>query len=579
MYIEPNSLVYFLHTRLNPDYQDTIYFDTRTAQAEYFINAAVASLPAQTYTRVRQGVFRCSLPMSTMYNVNYMMFKNTGFENKWFYAFVTSVEYINNGLCEVRFSLDVFQTWFTGDQIRILPSQVVREHVTDDTIGANIASETLQTGEYVCEPGSYSLLKPSDAFDAVILAVVDVNGDPDGKLYDRTYGSATLYAYAYSDTDGINAKIKEYQDAGKPDAIINMYIVPGSTIGEIPESHILNQSLIAKSYTLTEPAILASAGFDDINGNKYVPKNNKCYTYPFNFCRIITGQGNQTTYRYEFFKNLEPKFLIQGNTTPPISQTCLPSNYKGYSEDVDVNEVSRPLYSEAITVNGFPFCSWNYDTYVAWLAQNSVPMENARNTLNGTSLANAIYNAVPSAISGGMSGASTGAAVGSAIAPGVGTAVGGAIGAVGGAILSAAPSLISSGMQYGASYAQLALAQENADYTASIAADTSAGTANGSLAYSAGILHFYYSRWHCTVDRIKAIDSYFSMFGYAVNQVKVPEINSRPHWNYVQVNEPKIIADMPADDMYVIKRAMEHGIRFWKNGDEIGNFELDNSIS
>ena len=66
------------------------------------------------------------------------------------------------------------------------------------------------------------------------------------------------------------------------------------------------------------------------------------------------------------------------------------------------------------------------------------------------------------------------------------------------------------------------------------------------------------------------------MFGYATNRVKVPNRNSRPHWNYVKTIGCVVVGSVPADDMNSICSIYNNGITFWKKGTEVGNYSLDN---
>ena len=43
--------------------------------------------------------------------VNYVMYRNTNYSNKWFYAFVTDVVYIAEDTTGFVLQTDVFQTW------------------------------------------------------------------------------------------------------------------------------------------------------------------------------------------------------------------------------------------------------------------------------------------------------------------------------------------------------------------------------------------------------------------------------------------------------------------------------------
>ena len=39
------------------------------------------------------------------------MYKNENYSNKWFYAFITGMRYINDNVTEISIATDVFQTW------------------------------------------------------------------------------------------------------------------------------------------------------------------------------------------------------------------------------------------------------------------------------------------------------------------------------------------------------------------------------------------------------------------------------------------------------------------------------------
>ena len=80
---------------------------------------------------------------------NYCMYQNENYGNKWFYAYITNMEYENDGLTNITISTDVWQTW--QFDINFKNSFVEREHVNDDTIGANTIDENLNVGEVIEE--------------------------------------------------------------------------------------------------------------------------------------------------------------------------------------------------------------------------------------------------------------------------------------------------------------------------------------------------------------------------------------------------------------------------------------------
>ena len=93
-----------------------------------------------------------------------------------------------------------------------------------------------------------------------------------------------------------------------------------------------------------------------------------------------------------------------------------------------------------------------------------------------------------------------------------------------------------------------------------------------------GKQQFYYGRCSVTAQQAKIIDDYFDMFGYATRRLKVPNRNARPHWNYVKTVSCNIHGSIPAGDMDRICEIYDKGITFWRDGNEVGHYELDNSL-
>ena len=63
----------------------------------------------------------------------------------------------------------------------------------------------------------------------------------------------------------------------------------------------------------------------------------------------------------------------------------------------------------------------------------------------------------------------------------------------------------------------------------------------------------------------KNIDAYFDMYGYQTNELKTPNLNNRPNWNYVKTAGANIIADIPQNDLQEIKNLFDNGITLWHN--------------
>ena len=84
---------------------------------------------------------------------------------------------------------------------------------------------------------------------------------------------------------------------------------------------------------------------------------------------------------------------------------------------------------------------------------------------------------------------------------------------------------------------------------------------------------------YCPIDDVaKNIDDYFSMFGYKVNAIKIPNRNGRKEWNYVKTKGLNITGNIPAIAKDKIIQIHDNGITYWNKGDNIGRYYLDNTL-
>lgn len=523
MYIEPNTNIRLLrNVPLDTTYDHTLYFASAADQSAYFITAQKYNLTGYTYQRVQRGVARVGIKADDLYDCNYMMFQNTNFGSKWFYAFITGVEYVNNDCSDVYFEIDVMQTWLFDCELE--HCFVEREHSVTDNIGDNIVPESLALGEYVFNNYTGLTTKLND-FD-VIIAVVDTTVTVGGHRYDGIYGGATLYVYSVGDVSGINNLISQYLQ--KPEAIVGMYMVPDQLIDEVsdssdPEDHIIPSGTEALRDTINLGSPITK--LDTLDG--YPPRNAKLYTYPYNFVSVTNGCGATMNLRYEFFTSLQPVAEVTGCITQPVKVSLRPTNYKNIGGSGSSWAYgNNTLNSETLELSNYPLCSWNMDAYQAWVAQNSIPLL--------------------------LGGISSGASIASSFI------AGNTAGGVGG-IIDTVTSTMSK------------------FYQASIAADISGGSfSNGSGDVGSHKKNFYYGRCSVSHEFARMIDDYFTMFGYAMNRIKVPNTHSRPLWNYVKTVGCCMTGSVPADDMRKICSIYDHGVTFWKNAAEVGRYDLPN---
>ena len=95
------------------DYKHTRWFDTHQSQTNYFLAKQPVHIIKEANFQRDNGLTFINVDKSIdqLRTVNYVMFQNSEYHNKWFYAFVTRLEYVRKEMTRVHFQLDVFQTW------------------------------------------------------------------------------------------------------------------------------------------------------------------------------------------------------------------------------------------------------------------------------------------------------------------------------------------------------------------------------------------------------------------------------------------------------------------------------------
>lgn len=186
-YVNPNSEVYLLNVSISNDYKNQYSFPSLEAQTNFFLNKANGNVKNEL-TFVKDGEIILEGQLYSFLNSNYMMFKNTGFSNKWFYAFITDMEYVNENATRIFYELDVFQSWYF--ELNYKTSFIVRQHVTDDTIGANTLDEGLGYGDYIIRNSDY--LKQIENWYYVIVATEKMDEDKIYGIYDNIFSRFCL---------------------------------------------------------------------------------------------------------------------------------------------------------------------------------------------------------------------------------------------------------------------------------------------------------------------------------------------------------------------------------------------------
>ena len=515
------SKIYLLKVPLENDYKNTLYFANANAQYTYFYSKVVKSYTDFTYQR-KDHIIRIPEEYDTIYNVNYVMYQNSAYSNKWFYAFIKDLRYVNDGMTEATIETDVIQTWMFDYTVK--SSFVEREHVSNDGIGVNTVPEGLETGEYICNSHTTDSNMVNLLNDCRYVLALTENYekivDPTlvkypGGRYNGIYSGAKYYGLDSSSEIGI--WLDTIDSSGKGDTIVGLFIAPKWLSTRVTNKWDIAESNTPVTYTCTQNKITT------ING--YSPRNNKLFTYPYVYMHASNNQGSDAIYHYEKFSTTNCQFSIQGALTPGCSIRMVPLNYNG----VTTND------SEGFNLGKFPICSWTNDMYTNWLTQNSVNIATNFITSGATTI-------------GGVA----------LMASGGGSLIG--AGMIGSGLLGITKSV-----------GEL---HEHSLIPRQASGNLNAGdviSANGTNTF-----HFY--QMSIKQEYARIVDGFFDMFGYKVNAVKIPNTNHRARWWYTKTIDVSIDGDIPDDDMQKIKDCYNNGIRFWKNASEIENYSLSNGI-
>lgn len=488
----------------------------------------------------KNNIIRYPAHIDDIIEYNYVMYKNNNYGNKWFYAFVTNMEYINDNLTNISIETDCFQTW--QFDLRNRDCFVEREHVNNDSIGANTIDENLNVGEVIQESETEDASLSEFTWLAVSSSYNPANEEQFSgfTLYNNQIFGDEIHIFNMNPVSNLRNfllyLLKTNADKHIAD-IKDVFIVPSSLI---------DQSTIFQNkgsfndedfsfYTLpysTTPRIFSQNISKQTSFSDFIPKNNKCFVYPYNYLYVTNNIGNFNIFKYEDFSGSNATFEIQLAMSIGCSGRLVPKNYKRKQQDDD----------EALPLAKYPTCGWSADSYVNWLTQNAVNL--------------------PTQIFGSLLGSSQNIISSSenpkTITGNAGTAQN-LIGAVGNIFTN----VISTIGQF---------------YSASLLPNIGQSQNTGDVNYSAKRNTFTFRKMRAKTEYLKAIDDFFSMYGYKVNSVKQPNITGRQNWNYVKTIGCNITGNIPPEDLQVIRNMFDNGVTFWHNPNTFLDYDASNNI-
>lgn len=646
----PDTVVKILKgIELDRDLENTYRFASLSAQQNFFSapERVKFTLENLQYLRTGENSIKVEKDTAALYDCNYLMFQNTGYKDKsgrsrWFYAFIDRVNYVNEKTSEIFYTIDPMQTWLFD--FKFADCMVEREHVRDDRIGKNVISEPVECGEYMQEVSANIVQPTSFKYKGGIITTKPINMGalpsetitiqitPSASISfnrpipyagvdvgERSIASGTVGQYPtdlswYADfslvkNEEATGKYHSDNAVSAPDVldihhyslqnliswianaqidgmdakdIYAVFIYP-DYFSSVGDGGVFDKYGAGSKEKIMTFDMSATAGFKKTDGTFFTPRNNKLYTFPYTRLTVSSHYGNVAHYKFELFGNgFKPKFKLLSILTATPQAALIPADYRAKIDSID-DMVTLP-YAIEIPVKGDAF-----KTYIA---------ENKGNII--ASLANTVLSAaIPAMTTSSTVAMSSGGEVTQArtirsLSPKTGRLRNSLQDTTRTVIAPSRQETESSTVSYGggAKYSGfLGMVGDLVDkahlpnpvYGNMTTTDILATAKRNTISlYREGV----------SGDIAKTIDDFFTMFGYAVKEVKQPGMYNRHYWQYIKtcgcvlhnsdgysdyVNaNANYSTGMNAADMDILEKIFNRGITFWNQDVQIGDYTLSN---
>lgn len=558
MNFTPNTVVHlFKNVPLSLNENNQLYFDSITEQNNYFASLDFKTYTDFSYQRKERDYIAVNGNAETLYNYNYLRFMNSNYGSKWFYAYITEIEYKNPNTTWIYYNIDPFQTWLF--EIKFKQSFIEREHTTRYKNGQpviNTIDEGLNYGtEYqIVEDTHYTnyggcifiLVTAKDYLHKLPKGLnypfpENIGNLPQG-LFNYIFPISlngfknwTYNGFALMTFEEFYGKIvndKKY--VGKVVSLTLLDYVPLNVTVDNENANISMDNVTLYNARddlgLTGSILYVGVGAfsnGSINcGNKYnsFPKyaESKLLMYPYSYTKVTDMRGNEFDIKNEYIDGQNLQFSIRGSIAPQSKSAYEVKNYKGHtnllSGIINNNVSSMPIVDDYTAA----YLQGNQNTLITGASVNAI------NSVVGT-IGNLASGNIGGALQSGASGFTQILSLNAKLKD----------------IDNHPSNLRNQGNNYNFDFANR--------YT--------------------GIRVIKYT---VTKEYQQTLTDYFKMFGYKVNRVKLPNLHTRQSWNYVKTVDCTIIGNIPQDDLNSIKEMFNRGITLWHNRD-VGNYGLNNN--
>ena len=479
---------------------------------------------------------------------NYLMYQNADISNKWYFAFIDSVQYNSLNSVIISHTIDVWQTY--QFDITYYKNLILRSHVAKntDTVGRWLAPEPINVApEFERKHNVFNDLSWTPQY--VLHSTSVFNNSTKKYEYKGNGTGATLsaeYGIFVDDDDDVQTVVKNYGKLSAAEALksndddeysnwiadlltgqtidkavklisttsisqlqdhrnelIGLYAIP-AWVHDGSNKYATN-AITSKSVSVTLPTSTLACG--------YAPRNKKMLSSLCKAYLFYNENGFKLPLKPELFTSGSPSFTVK---------------------------------STELSTNGFILQIGSYADYTAKTNKISYRCENRLGYDANTGL-DKVLNTLTSAV--GVVNA-VGSVASQAFVGNVGGAVQGAVGAVQQSI-NMIDALGQRGVSTGASGDIMSITEKRA---MPVFADVSP-----------------------TEAQCRYIDDYLDVYGYAINEIgKISTyMKNRSNWNYIQVANCNIKVSAPNDDVNKLKQMFESGVTIWHKN--FGDYDQTNN--
>lgn len=252
------------------------------------------------------GTVKTSFNYSDAIKCNYMAFQNEDFSNKWFFAFIDSIEYKGNNNTIIHYTIDAWSTFYKD--LKITESFVLREHVNDDVIGNYTLNEDIGVGEVVClgyeteesVAGKYNFICVMSSYNPA------TGKDYDGiTVYNKEVFGTDLFFIRANNYDSIRdllGFILKTNIDTKINSITNIFYIPQGLLNlselEYYDFEVKTEKgtetfgFYKTKSSMTQEII--THNIEKVHSfSDYTPRNNKCFCYPYNYLYVTNNAGRK----------------------------------------------------------------------------------------------------------------------------------------------------------------------------------------------------------------------------------------------------------------------------------------------